>query len=262
MSDSQMNPASDRQPEIEPENEAAIREELAERIEAGSTPVEWIFDIVLDSVEETRCSDDELRGFAERTLVEMSAERWREEKDWPETDNDRLDRAFAELERQGIIARQDWTCCCSCGWAEMEREIATAREEGRDVIGCVFYHDQDADRVRGSGELAFAFGSVDDDTEKDCGIGRRLVDALRSAGFRVEWDEHEWLRVIVTGFNWQRRWRMEFAFAEWLGDEKDEEEYLKRIRARYKRLRNMLDQCYPEWRQSNVIAPPNPLLNL
>ena len=46
---------------------------------------------------------------------------------WPEiTDCDRLDRAFAALERQGVVARQHFTCCWNCGNVEIRAEVEDA----------------------------------------------------------------------------------------------------------------------------------------
>jgi hypothetical protein len=61
-------------------------------------------------------SDDQdpelLRPIAERLTREAVEAHLAAQEQWPSvTDCDLLDRAFEELERGGIVARQDFTCC-------------------------------------------------------------------------------------------------------------------------------------------------------
>jgi hypothetical protein len=53
-----------------------------------------------------------LRPIAERLTREAVQAHIAAQQDWPAiTDCDWLDRAFVELERAGIVSRQDFTCC-------------------------------------------------------------------------------------------------------------------------------------------------------
>jgi Domain of unknown function (DUF6891) len=55
---------------------------------------------------------DVLRPIAERLTFEAVEAHLAAEARWPEvTDCDLLDRAFWEMERAGIVARHDFTCC-------------------------------------------------------------------------------------------------------------------------------------------------------
>ena len=61
-------------------------------------------------------SDDQepevLRPIAERLTHEVVEAHLSAQEQWPSvTDCDLMDRAFEELERAGVIARQDFTCC-------------------------------------------------------------------------------------------------------------------------------------------------------
>ncbi len=67
---------------------------------------------------------------------------------------DRLDAAFAELERSGIVSRANFTCCSKCGENEIGDAMAEAAEQGIAVRGYTFFHQQDIDRaVAGDGVL-------------------------------------------------------------------------------------------------------------
>jgi uncharacterized protein DUF6891 len=68
------------------------------------------------------------------------AARLAEQGGWPEvTDNDLLERAFDQLESDGIVAREHFTCCQNCGTAEIGAEV----DEGSTVDGYAFFHEQD-----------------------------------------------------------------------------------------------------------------------
>ena len=147
----------------------------------------------------------------ERHRLEMST--------WPaETDNDRLDRAFAQLDASGVIARQDFACCQSCGQAEIWDEV----EEPAAWRGYVFFHQQDTDRaVEGDG-LYLGFGGSERGTKTsllgllrpgarkdvlvaDEAIGREIVAALTASGLPTTWDGRVQTRILVEPFDWRRR---------------------------------------------------------
>ncbi|MBO1900884.1 cAMP-binding protein [Leucobacter weissii] len=55
----------------------------------------------------------------------------------------RLSRAFAELAEIGVLGREDFTCCGTCGSAEIWDE----RDDSRVWRGYLYYHTQDAERI-------------------------------------------------------------------------------------------------------------------
>ena len=139
---------------------------------------------------------------------------------WPaETDNDRLDRAFAQLDASGVIARQDFACCQSCGQAEIWDEV----DEPAAWRGYVFFHQQDTERaVEGDG-LYLGFGTSKHGIKTsilgllrprarpaspsgaDEAIGREIVAALAASGLRARWDGSVATRILVEPFHWRRR---------------------------------------------------------
>lgn len=118
---------------------------------------------------------------------------------WPPvTDCDRLDAAFIDLERSGVIARQHFTCCNTCGHAEIHDHVHDALERGRRADGYVFYHWQDTEHAVTGGSLHLRY-SAD--------IGPRVVEALRAHGFAPAWDGDA-ARTIQVPIAWMRRaWR-------------------------------------------------------
>jgi hypothetical protein len=123
------------------------------------------------------------------------------------TDCDRLDAAFARMEKHGIVARQNFSDCGTCGAAEIEEEANALVAAGKKVTGFAFYHMQDTEgAVDGSG-LYLSYGSlgVDDGDAASLGIGRRVVRILKENGLPAEWNGKIERRIGIPGLKWQRR---------------------------------------------------------
>jgi hypothetical protein len=140
-----------------------------------------------------------------RLTAELLAAHRAEQAGWgPTTDCDRLDEAFAALNRQGIVARQDFSCCNNCGFTEIWDEVAEA-EKQRPVEGYVFYHLQCTERAIETGQLLMAYGSVEDDSEAFQRVGNRVVAELHRAGLNASWGGTEGHPIVVEGMVWRRR---------------------------------------------------------
>jgi hypothetical protein len=118
--------------------------------------------------------------------------------------NEAIDRAFAALHAQGIIALQAAGYTQSDGWDDA-REIAMSWERtGRSARGACFYHEQDLARAVRGGGLMLSFGSFrgEDDT---LGVGREIVRVLGEHGVPTEWTEDAKKRIGIPPFPWHRR---------------------------------------------------------
>jgi hypothetical protein len=86
--------------------------------------------------------------------------------------------AFTALRKLGYFARQRFQCCQSCGWAAVPEEAA-----GK----VVFYHQQDASRLKEGGDLYLAWsGSADE-----------ICSALEAQGLTVVKPANANSRIIV-----------------------------------------------------------------
>jgi hypothetical protein len=119
---------------------------------------------------------------------------------WPaRTDSDRLTDAFRALDLAGIVAREDFACCQSCGSSEIGDEAGS----GTPSWGYVFYHGQDAERAAQGGTLWLAYGSFG----KQIGgaqVGEEVVAALRGEGLEVDWTGDAAQRIQVR-LRWAKR---------------------------------------------------------
>ncbi|MFB7932079.1 hypothetical protein ACFC4C_23590 [Streptomyces sp. NPDC056039] len=138
-----------------------------------------------------------------REIVErLWLERVDEQETWSEpTDPDRLERAFAALDRAGIVAREDFTCCRGCGMAEIGAEA----DGTPGVRGFVFFHHQcTRGAARGHG-LSLYYGGFDGSEETTKAVGHEVVAALAAAGLSTEWDGDPGKAIDVGPLEWRKR---------------------------------------------------------
>lgn len=103
--------------------------------------------------------------------------------------NDALKHAFTELRKHGILALHDWTCCNTCGLADVEQLVYELAARNKHVRGFVFYHAQATDAALRDGVLYLNFGNVGTDDSDAAAevIGKEIVAALQAAGLATEW---------------------------------------------------------------------------
>lgn len=167
-------------------------------------------------------------GLAEvEPLVEaVWSQRLAEESSWTEAgDYDKVQAAFEELEGRGFVARMNFTCCQTCGHAEIEDE----RRGGEHSY--VFFHAQDTQHLtQDDTELYLAFGCFDTHPMLDLDlrraarepdgevrpgvaagweaveiqVGSEITDSLRRQGLAVGWDQTPARRPSVQIGKWQK----------------------------------------------------------
>jgi hypothetical protein len=146
-----------------------------------------------------------LRREAQRLLREALGEHKDAQRRWPaRTDCDRLDDAFQALEKTGVIARQNFACCGTCGSSEIWDEIEAVHEAGGPTRGYAFYHVQDTDSaVEGDG-LYLNYGACEEGEDAALAIGQDIVTQLQAHGLRTDWDG-SWGQRIGVSLDWKRR---------------------------------------------------------
>ena len=143
-----------------------------------------------------------LRRVAERMTRDALDEHYRQQETWAyPTDCDRLDEAFEEMNRAGIVARQNYGCCRTCATAEIHLEIA----QMPGAAGYAFYHEQDTECALDTGTLYLSFGPVDETEAHTLAIGRRIVQILRLVGLETDWNGDLRRRIGIPRLDWKRR---------------------------------------------------------
>jgi hypothetical protein len=148
---------------------------------------------------------DDLLPEINRLTAEALAAHQAEQAGWgPTTDCDRLDAAFEALNSQGIVARQDFSCCNNCGFNEIWNEVEK-EEKQHPVEGYLFYHLQCTERAIETGQLLMAYGCIEDDPEAFFGVANKIVAELRKAGLNASWGGTAGHPIVVEGLVWRRR---------------------------------------------------------
>jgi hypothetical protein len=181
-----------------------LREFIAHRVREGFESAHEIIENAQHWAYE-KCGRDDLLPEIKRLTAEALAVHQTEQAGWgPTTDCDRLDSAFATLNAQGIVARQDFSCCNNCGFAEIWDEVEQ-EEKQHPVKGYVFYHLQCTERAIKTGQLLMAFGCVEEDPEAFLGVANEIVAELRKAGLNASWGGTDGHPIVVEGLVWRRR---------------------------------------------------------
>ena len=116
-----------------------------------------------------------------------------------------LDAVFRSLMKQGVVALHYAGYTQSDGFEDCNEAAAWLEKKGEKVIGCCFYTQQDLEHIlHGDGALLrFSFGNYfEQPTAEE--VGQRIVDALRSAGFCVQWDGTADTKIAIQDFQWDK----------------------------------------------------------
>jgi hypothetical protein len=185
---------------LEEEIAGDMRRQIAGGYEDRDATIQCTIDIFEDEMER-----DEVALLAERLYPELIAEHAEAQKSWPETtDYDRLDAAFSALEGKGVIARQNFSCCGTCGSGEIWDEIEEARGAGKPAHGYAFFHMQDTESAVEGGGLYLNYGSEEEGEQGALKVAGEIVEELHSHGLKTDWDGTVGMRIGVP-LDWNRR---------------------------------------------------------
>ena len=175
------------------------------QVAAGYAPADEIIEDAIDVFTDTTADLRALRNAARAITDQAITAHVAEQVGWPSvTDCDRLDAAFAELEGIGIVARQHFSCCGTCGAHEIHDEIDQAEKAGRPARGFTFFHVQDTEQAIAGESLYLSYGSVQADRADAIAIGHEVVDVLGRHGLSPAWNGKHAHRIRLP-LSWQRR---------------------------------------------------------
>lgn len=124
----------------------------------------------------------------------------------PKSVKERVRDAFKALRKEGFVARMNYSCCGSCGWAQVEQDYSFLTGVAEPNV--VFYHRQDADCFDKKGNLVtYKHWNVENELVNKTaslylawsGDGAMIVDALETEGLEVDWNGNDNRRIAVTG---------------------------------------------------------------
>jgi len=171
------------------------------QVAAGYASFDDIVDEAVEVFDGALPDPQALRAAATAITEQAISAHVRDQELWPEmTDCDRLDAAFAELDGLGILARQHYSCCGTCGSNDIRVEMGQVTA----ARGFTFFHIQDTEHAVGGEFLYLSYGSANADRTDAVAIGREVVDTLSRHGLRPSWDGRHVNRIGLP-LTWQRR---------------------------------------------------------
>ena len=215
----------------------ALRESAREWIRPGFRSREELAEDLAAYRDDLALPDKVKLSLARSVVDHEWAARLAEEATWTEPgDYSRVQAAFDELALQGVVGRMNFTCCQTCGTAEIDdertpkppEEVAADNGYPFHEWGYTFFHEQDAERLgEEPADLYLSYSTFrpafdidpelmararDGDTEalsevvrqSDLTVGRLIVSALSRQGLSVEWPEDTSQRIRVTGLRWRK----------------------------------------------------------
>jgi hypothetical protein len=169
------------------------------------------FDEILKVVSEIAADDlheeavEGLDNLAYQFVHEAWEQHFLEQSSWPTTtDCDRLDVAFGELNRAGVVARQHFSCCGTCAAAEIRNVMGELAAQGASVRGYTSYDVQSTESAARGYGIALNYGASEDGEAAALRIGHEVVDALSRHGLTTDWNG-TWEKRITVQLDWKRR---------------------------------------------------------
>jgi hypothetical protein len=182
-----------------------LHEFIRVQVAAGYAPINDIVDEAVDVFADTALNPAAIRGAAQAIADQALAAHRTDQEAWPETtDCDRLDAAFADLDMAGIVARQHFSCCGTCGSQEIHDEIDQAEKAGLLARGFTFFHVQDTEHAVAGESLYLSYGAVRNDRAASVAIGHEVVGTLARHGLAPSWNGRHEHRIALP-MTWQRR---------------------------------------------------------
>ena len=175
------------------------------QVAAGYAPIDEIVDEAVDVFADATGDTAAQRGAALAIAQRALADHAENQATWSQTtDCDRLDAAFADLDGAGIVARQHFSCCGTCGTHEIREEMDQAAKAGTPGRGYTFFHVQDTEHAVGGELLYLSYGAADSDQAASVEIGHEVVAVLDRHGLSPAWNGKHAHRIALS-LTWQRR---------------------------------------------------------
>jgi hypothetical protein len=186
------------------ERRAEARDSIRFHVWSGYYDPDEVFDIVDEDVFE---ADGEHEEWLRRAVAREFRKKREAERGWPAvTSCDRLDRVFESLRDRGVLTWHRCGMTIQDGLEVIDGRYAEVGGKRSGLTGYCFYHLQDMEgAMSDEGGLWLAFGSFPPNRKRTVAVGQLVRDEFERAGFTVEWDGTAENRVLLEGFQWQRR---------------------------------------------------------
>lgn len=195
---------------LDPEVREEFTNDIWSLVLQGAGDPEEYWDYLEDELTEEGVSEAAALTYFEQVIAERKLQQ--EELGQPHS---ALTQAFAELAEIGVVGRENFTCCGTCGSSEIWDE----RDDSRQWRGYLYYHSQDAQVIPEDGQTYVGYGAFLDayftetqwealsDEEKESKYDQTVRDLmvnevfpiLKKHDIGVEWNGDLSVRILLTG---------------------------------------------------------------
>lgn len=115
----------------------------------------------------------------------------------------KLLKVFADLRKEGFIARANHLCCQNCaGYDLAERVSKMPPEKAKKIKGVVFWHNQDEQDIWDNGHVFLAYRDMDTEGHGRIGmptkvVGTHIVAGIEKAGLKCDWNGDPAQRIWI-----------------------------------------------------------------
>ncbi|MFT4187067.1 MAG: hypothetical protein QM621_00635 [Aeromicrobium sp.] len=202
--------------DLSPEVEELLRRRAWEQIVRGDLDVDGFIELIADELPERLDLDadeaEAIVGQGEEIFDAALTARRAQQAQWSDAETaTTLTRAFEALAEIGVVARENFTCCGTCGSTEIWDEV----DDSRTWRGYVFYHMQDTDSLIETGETYIGYGAFPttkkplfqskarhyESTVVDL-MTNEVIPLLERHGVTVEWDGQLSRRILLKNVDY------------------------------------------------------------
>lgn len=114
-----------------------------------------------------------------------------------------LTAAFADMRKEGLLARQNFLCCQNCAGYALTEMAEKRVKAGKPFKGVVYYHAQDAAQRDNDEDFHLGYGNADSTEMGKLGlptkeVGEIVIRCLKGRGVGYEWTGDDTERILVT----------------------------------------------------------------
>ncbi len=173
-------------------------------VATGYEPEDYVLEMVREMLSDEGVAD--VDDYATRAVSEAIHIQVQSQASWnTPTDCDRLRAAFESLKGQGILAQHHYSCCGSCGAAEVRIQIDFDESQGTRWRGFAFYHVQDTESAVDGDGLYLNYGDCDGTEEGSIEVAHQICRVLGEHGLKTDWNGDLGLRIRID-LQWENSW--------------------------------------------------------
>lgn len=183
-----------------------LEEIIIDNMKAGFFSNDKIVEICVEHAEDYYPDDCETITDEEfPTIIQMYREKYQN------TGNQanflKLDAAFHNLWKQGIVALHYAGYTQTDGFDDCNEVCVEREENGEKIIGCCFYTMQDLGHIlhEESTLLYFSFGNYSDTPTAE-EVGQIIVKEFEAAGFTTKWDNTAHTKIAIQDMVWDKQY--------------------------------------------------------